>query len=152
MPETQDFWRHKPLTELNQQEWESLCDGCAKCCLQKLEDEDSSEIYYTNIACRYLDLGICSCTEYQQRTTLVPECVIVTPENIEQLHWMPETCSYRLLYEGKSLPPWHPLLTGNQADVHEAGASVQAYAVSELQLTDPDDPEELEQHIIEWLR
>lgn len=151
MSETQDFWLHKPLTELNQQEWESLCDGCAKCCLQKLEDDESRELYYTNIVCRYLDRETCSCTEYQQRTTLVPECVIVTPDNIEQLHWMPETCSYRLLYEGKSLPPWHPLLTGNQASVHEAGASVQAYAVSELQLSNPDDPDELEQHIIEWL-
>ncbi len=145
---TLPFWKAKPLTALNREEWESLCDGCARCCLEKLQDSDTDELFYTNIVCRYLDLESCRCTEYARRTELVPDCFRVTPDNIDELHWMPSTCAYRILAEGGELPDWHPLVSGNAESIHDAGIAVRSFAVSELQLNDPNDPEELEAHII----
>jgi uncharacterized cysteine cluster protein YcgN (CxxCxxCC family) len=140
------FWEIKSLTEMNQQEWESLCDGCARCCLIKLEDEDSGDIHYTNVVCDLLDLESCRCTQYQSRSQLVPECVVVTPEVLDQLHWMPSTCAYRLLWEGKPLPEWHPLVSGNADSVHLAGISVRGRVYRQAEINDDD----LEDHIVDW--
>jgi uncharacterized cysteine cluster protein YcgN (CxxCxxCC family) len=136
------FWEEKSLAEMSREEWESLCDGCARCCLVKLEDEESGELYYTSVVCRYLDIGQCSCGVYAERTRLVPDCLQVTQENVTQLYWMPQSCAYRLLAEGKSLPDWHPLVSGNRQSVHRAGISVRGYAISEQDLDDEDDLED----------
>jgi uncharacterized cysteine cluster protein YcgN (CxxCxxCC family) len=125
------FWKAKPLDALSKAEWESLCDGCAKCCLHKLEDTDTGEIAQTNVACRLLDIGSCRCANYPQRSRYVPDCVILTPKNVGALKWMPKTCAYRLLAEGKDLFPWHPLVSGDPESVHRAGISVRGRAISE---------------------
>lgn len=140
------FWETKKLNQLSQQEWESLCDGCARCCLIKLEDEDSGEIHYTDVVCDLLDQENCRCTKYSERSVHVPECVVVTPEVLDQLHWMPSTCAYRLLWEGKPLPEWHPLITGDRSSVHLAGISVRGrvYRQNEVQ------EEQLEEHVVDW--
>lgn len=131
---------------MSREEWESLCDGCARCCLIKLEDEESHELHYTSVVCRYLDLEQCRCSEYHQRTTLVPDCLQVTCENVDELYWMPQSCAYRLLAQGLSLPPWHPLLSGDPQSVREAGISVCDFAISEEAVQSPD---ELEEYIID---
>lgn len=138
------FWETKPLSELTPDEWESLCDGCGKCCLHKLEDEDTGEIAYTNVACRLLDIGTCRCSAYEQRHRLVPDCVKITPDNIREHAWLPQTCAYRLLAEGKPLAWWHPLVSGNPETVHEAGISVRGRSVSERRAGD------LEDHVVDW--
>ena len=140
------FWEKKPLKEMSQTEWEALCDGCGKCCLNKLEDEDSGEVALTRVACRLLDDSTCRCTHYENRHEFVPDCIVLRPDNLDtHAYWMPQTCAYRLLWEGKPLPDWHPLLTGTPDSVHEAGVSVQFDTVSEF-----DTPfEEWEDHIIE---
>jgi len=140
------FWEFKSLDEMTRQEWESLCDGCARCCLIKLEDEESGDIHYTNVVCDLLDLESCRCTQYQSRSKLVPECVVVTSEVLDQLHWMPSTCAYRLLWEGKPLPEWHPLVSGHSDSVHLAGISVRGRVYRESEI----GSEELEDYIIEW--
>lgn len=117
-------------------QWDQLCDGCAKCCTIKLEDEDTSDVYDTDVVCRYLDLSSCRCQCYQQRSKKVPECVVITPDNLAQLYFMPPSCSYRLLYEGKPLPQWHPLNTGNADSVHTSHQSVRGKVISEDQLKD----------------
>lgn len=127
----QPFWRTTRLEEMSQAEWESLCDGCGKCCLNKLEDIDTGELAYTNVACRLLDLGTCRCTRYPDRSRLVPDCVTLTPENVGALAWMPSTCAYRLLAEGRDLPDWHPLISGDPDSVHRAGISVRGRVISE---------------------
>ena len=144
----QPFWRRKRLAEMTRDEWESLCDGCGKCCLLKLEDEDSGEIEHTDVACHLLDLGTCRCGNYPKRKQIVPDCVILTPKAIEELRWMPTTCAYRLLNEGKDLPAWHPLISGDQASVTRAGISVKGRVVSETEVEDAD----LEDHIVIWSR
>jgi hypothetical protein len=136
------FWEQKSLGEMSREEWESLCDGCARCCLVKLEDEDSGELCYTSVVCRYLDIGQCRCSVYAERTRLVPDCLQVTRENVTQLYWMPQSCAYRLLAEGKPLPEWHPLVCGNRERIRVAGIPVSGYAISEEQLTDEDDLED----------
>lgn len=141
-----NFWEEKPLAQLDRDEWESLCDGCARCCLLKLEDEDTNELYYTSVVCRYLDKDTCRCTEYTDRTRLVPDCLQVTIENVHDLYWMPHSCAYRLLAEGKSLPEWHPLISGNSTSVEEAGISACTFAVSEDEVS---SVEELENYIID---
>lgn len=145
----QPFWRAKGLNEMSPQEWEALCDGCARCCLLKLEDEESGDVAYTDIACRLLDRGACRCTRYGQRRALVPDCVVLTPEDLPRIaRWMPPTCAYRLLWEGKDLYWWHPLVSGDPETVHAAGVSVRGWAVCER-----DVPEEEEQdHVIPWSR
>ena len=140
------FWETKPLTKLSQEEWESLCDGCARCCLIKLEDEDSGDIHHTNVICDLLDLEECRCTKYSERSIHVPECVVVTPQIIDQLHWMPSTCAYRLLWEGNSLPEWHPLITGDAKSVHLAGISVRGRVLKQCEVNDDD----LQDHIVDW--
>ncbi|WP_297529081.1 YcgN family cysteine cluster protein [Thiohalobacter sp.] len=125
------FWKAKSLSELDRDEWESLCDGCGRCCLNKLEDIDSGHILYTNVVCRLFDNDSCRCTRYTERSTLVPDCVTLTPDNLTDIDWLPETCAYRLLNEGRDLPWWHPLVSGTPDTVLEAGISVRDQVISE---------------------
>lgn len=139
------FWE-KPLEHLDAREWEALCDGCGKCCLNKLEDDETGEVALTRVACRLLDDTTCRCAQYEIRRQFVPECIQLKPSTIEQhMYWLPSTCAYRLRYEGRSLPDWHPLLSGRAESVVEAGVSVQGMTVSEFET--PED--EWEDHIIE---
>lgn len=139
------FWQRKTLDEMTREEWESLCDGCARCCIVKFEDEDTKEILYTDVVCRLLDIERCRCTAYGDRSRLVPTCLVLTPDLVRSLKWMPETCAYRLIAEGKPLAWWHPLVSGDPNTVHQAGISVRGKVLSEQGMTD----EELEEHIIE---
>jgi len=132
------FWEEKSLGQLSREEWESLCDGCARCCLIKLEDEDDGTLYTTSLVCQYLDLEGCACSRYSERTVLVPECLQVTPDNADKLHWMPQSCSYRLLAEGRPLPEWHPLVSGTKESVHDAGISVRNFAIHENEVDEED--------------
>jgi len=132
------FWKAKSLAEMDRAEWESLCDGCGRCCLNKLEDEDTGEYLYTRAACKLLDLGTCRCTDYQNRAARVPDCVTLTPQNVASLGWLPGTCAYRLLSEGKPLAWWHPLVSGRPETVAEAGITVAGQAYSEDGLTVDD--------------
>ncbi len=140
-----NFWETKKLSEMTTEEWESVCDGCGKCCLNKLEDEDSGEIFFTSVVCDLIDLETCQCTSYSERTTLVPECLDLKQHDFAEYNWLPVTCAYRLLIDGKELPSWHPLVSGNQETVKEAGVSISSYAMKESEVDD------LEDHIIEWL-
>lgn len=140
----QPFW-HKPLDELTPAEWEALCDGCGKCCLIKLHDDDTGEVHDTDVCCRLLDPQSCRCGNYAHRRTLVEGCMILTPRSLRNnLHWIPATCAYRLRLEGKPLPDWHYLISGDRDTVHRAGQSVQGKVVPEYEV--PED--ELEDHII----
>ncbi len=140
------FWERKPLQKMNPREWEALCDGCGKCCLNKLEDEDTGEVALTCVACRLLDDESCRCTQYDIRHQFVPECIVMRPDNIDShAYWLPQTCAYRLLWEGKPLYDWHPLLSGTPDSVHAAGISVQGRTVSEFETP----LEEWEDYIIE---
>ncbi len=142
-----NFWQHKRLEQMTRQEWEAVCDGCAKCCLQKLEDEDTGEIFYTDVVCRYLNDHSCSCTDYTNRTQLVPTCINLTPDNVYDIDWLPATCAYRLLAEGKPLYDWHPLVSGDSESIHDASMSVRFKVISE----DRVQPDELEERIIRWI-
>lgn len=133
------YWKTKPLEAMSREEWEALCDGCARCCLLKLEDSDTREIAYTDIACRLLDHGSCRCTNYRRRTRLVPDCVDLTPEKVRRLGWLPSTCAYRLVAEGRDLAWWHPLVSGDPETVHQAGISVRGRVVAEHRGIDPED-------------
>ena len=143
---SQPFWQTKPLAAMSREEWESLCDGCAKCCLHKLEDEDTGEVYYTNVVCRYMDEENCRCTEYKDRNTLEPNCVMLQPEDVSEFHWLPSTCAYRLVAEGKPLAWWHPLVSGSADSVHEAGISVRGRVLPEASV----HPDGYEEHIVHW--
>ena len=143
----QPFWKRKTMEEMTREEWESLCDGCARCCLYKLQDEDTEEIYYTNVVCKLLDTHRCRCTAYNERQTLMPTCLVLTPKLVRELNWMPKTCAYRLIAEGKDLPWWHPLVSGDPNTVHEAGVSVRWRTQSENDV----DMENLEDYIVEEL-
>lgn len=141
------FWRAKTLSEMTSQEWESLCDGCAKCCLVKLQDAECGCVDYTDVACRFLDTGSCRCTRYADRHRLVPDCVRLSPERIEEIvRWMPSTCAYRLVAEGKDLPDWHPLVSGDPESVHRAGISVHGRVTRDSGMSD----EELAERIVAW--
>ena len=137
------FWEVKTLEQMSREEWESLCDGCGKCCIHKLEDEDTGELHATNVACRLLDRRSGRCTDYKHRKLYVPECVRLTPAKLKQLDWLPSTCAYRLLADGDDLPEWHPLITGDPESVHRAGQSVRGWTVSE------DEAGDLEHHLVE---
>ena len=140
-----NFWKIKKLSEMTTEEWESLCDNCGKCCLHKLEDEDTGDIYFTSVVCNLIDLNTCRCTRYTKRSELVPECLDLKQHDFAEYNWLPATCAYRLLSDGEDLPSWHPLLSGNSDSVHDAGVSIRSYAMKESEVDD------LEDHIIEWL-
>lgn len=140
------FWQQKKLHEMNAQEWESLCDGCAICCVQKIEDEDTGEIFFTNVVCHLLDSHSGRCGDYDHRCQKVPTCIQVTADNAGDLNWMPHTCAYRLLAEGKELPQWHHLVSGNRETVHEAGISVRGRVISEENVHADD----VANFVVEW--
>ncbi|MDZ7840158.1 MAG: YcgN family cysteine cluster protein [Gammaproteobacteria bacterium] len=140
------FWKSKSMWELSDAEWESLCDGCGRCCLIKFQDEDTGRIAYTDVACRLLDVQACRCRNYPQRTRLVSECLDLRREDEEAFMALPSTCAYRLLYEGKDLPAWHPLMTGDPESVHAAGISVRGRVTSE-EYVHPDDIDERD---VDW--
>jgi uncharacterized protein len=138
MNPTNPFWRNTTLDRLTPDQWEALCDGCGRCCLQKLRNPTTGKIHYTWVACHLLDTRTCRCTAYLLRHTLVPDCLQLTPDTILELRWLPRTCAYRLVAEKKALPQWHPLVSGDPRSVHTAGISVRRRAISE-QYVHPDD-------------
>ncbi len=139
------FWRRKPLEAMTEAEWEALCDGCGRCCLLKLEDVEDGAIAYTRIACRLFDEAACRCTSYALREILVPGCVRLTPESLrDSARWMPESCAYRLLAEGRPLPDWHPLVSGDPESVHRAGVSVRGRTVPEYEVHEEDYEDHVE--------
>ncbi|MEQ1943235.1 YcgN family cysteine cluster protein [Mesorhizobium sp. VNQ89] len=134
------FWKEKSLEEMSPAEWESLCDGCGKCCLSKLEDEDTGEIYFTSIGCRLFDAESCRCKDYENRLATVSDCVRLTPENVRTITWLPSTCAYRLVAEGRHLFPWHHLVSGDRKAVHRAGVSVRGrVTASEEDIAEVED-------------
>ena len=140
------FWERVPLQKMTQAEWEALCDGCGKCCLNKLEDADTGEVVFTRVACKLLDDETCRCAHYEVRKKIVPECVVLTPGNIAEIaYWMPLSCAYRRLFEGRPLADWHPLVSGRTDSVHEAGISVKGWTLPEIEVP----VEEWEDHVIE---
>ena len=142
------FWETKSLAEMTPSEWEALCDGCGRCCLHKLEDEDTGRVYYTDVACRLLDLGCGQCRHYANRLEHVPDCVVLTKDNLRELDWMPSTCAYRRLAEGRGLADWHPLISGSPDSVRRAGISVLDRVVSESAV----DAEDIQERVIRWIR
>ncbi len=147
MTTSEPFWRAKSLRDMTHSEWESLCDGCGKCCLVKLEDEEDGSIRNTDVACFLLDSGTCRCRDYPRRKEHVPECIRITPETIHSLlAWLPGTCAYRLVHEGRDLFDWHPLVSGDPESVHRAGMSLRHRVVSERDVPDEDLPD----HVVDW--
>jgi uncharacterized cysteine cluster protein YcgN (CxxCxxCC family) len=141
------FWKTKTLEAMSPQEWESLCDGCGKCCVSKLEDEDTGEIYFTSVACRLFNAETCRCCDYANRHALVSDCIGLTPQNVRTISWLPKTCGYRLVAEGRDLFPWHPLISGDPESVHKAGISMRGrVTASESEL---DEPEDYFEHMLE---
>lgn len=141
------FWQVKKLHEMSEVEWESICDGCGKCCLQKLECEDTGEVFYTDVACKLLDLETCNCMEYSNRASLVPECLKLDKNNIDQWSFLPGSCSYRLLSESKPLPNWHPLIKGDRSEMLTLGCSVSGRVLPETAVCEDD----LESHLVTWV-
>ena len=146
MDDGEPFWRTKSLGEMTAGEWESLCDGCARCCLNKLEEWDTGEIFWTDIACALLDSERCRCTSYAERHALMPNCVALTPATVPEFDWLPPTCAYRLVSEGRDLYWWHPLVSGDPETVHQAGISVRGRVISETGLSEAD----YEDRIVDW--
>src|SRR4051812_36825444 len=147
MAEGAPFWKTKSLAEMTDSEWESLCDGCGRCCLVKLEDEDDGAIHYTDIGCRLLDGQACRCRDYENRSARVDDCVRLTPQNVRAITWLPPTCGYKLVAEGRDLYWWHPLLSGDSETVHAAGVSVR----DRVRFSEEEIPDsELEDHIVKW--
>ena len=144
MPAPAPFWKTKTLDEMTVAEWESLCDGCGRCCLHKLRDEDTDAILYTNVACRLLDTDSCACSDYPKRRRRVPDCVQLTPAALREIDWLPPSCGYRRVAEGRGLAWWHPLVSGHRGSVHEAGISVRGRSISERKAGP------LEHHVVDW--
>jgi hypothetical protein len=144
MSTTEPFWRSKPLGAMSRAEWESLCDGCGRCCLHKLREEDGGTLLWTEVACRLLDTASCRCTDYANRRACVPDCVKLTPRKVATIDWLPPSCAYRLLAEGRDLAWWHPLVSGDPETVHKAGISVRGRAVAEREAG------ALESHVVAW--
>jgi len=141
------FWKEKKLSEMNREEWESLCDHCGKCCLTKLEDEDEADsVYYTNIICNLFDAKVGGCTDYWNRETLVPTCLRLTQDNLDQIEWLPPSCAYRRITEGRGLAKWHPLVSGDKNTIHETGNSVLGKVFFEKDVNEDD----IEEHIVTW--
>lgn len=137
---TEPFWKTKTLEAMTLQEWESLCDGCGKCCLAKLEDEDTAEIYWTSVACRLFEAGTCQCGDYAHRKLKVPDCVELTPSKVREIDWLPDTCAYKLVAAGEDLAWWHHLVSGSRETVHEAGISMKGRVTAlESEMTDDED-------------
>lgn len=143
-PEGPPFWRTTPLSAMTRPQWESLCDGCGRCCLHKLEDADTGQVHYTNVACRLLNLHTCGCKNYKSRWEQVPDCVELSPVVLPTLTWLPSTCAYRLLSEGKPLAWWHPLVSGDPETVHRAGISVRGRVIAESRA------DLLDYHVVTW--
>lgn len=141
------FWERKSLSEMTAAEWESLCDGCARCCMVKLEDEDSGAVHYTSLVCGLLDIGSCRCTRYPERHELVPDCIEFDADLAATLRWLPHTCAYRRLAEGRGLATWHPLVSGRAESVHEAGISVRGRVRHAREVAE----DEQEEHVIRWV-
>ncbi len=141
------FWKTKSLEQMTNSEWESLCDGCGRCCLSKLEDADTGEIHFTHVGCRLLDAAACRCSDYENRSEKVDDCVRLTPENLREIDWLPPTCAYRLVADGRDLYWWHPLVSGDPNTVHAAGVSVRG-RVRASEVDVPDNM--LEDHIVKW--
>ena len=146
MTDTANFWE-KPLELLDRAEWEALCDGCGRCCLKKLINSRNEEVHYTRVVCRYLDQEKCRCKSYSRRQILVPDCLVLDLQNLPTLHWIPDTCAYRLRYEGKPLPDWHPLITGNRDAMKRQQITVTNKVISEEFVHEKG----LEEHIIRWV-
>ena len=144
MKTQEKFWETKKLSDMTDDEWEALCDGCGKCCLEKFVFEDDGVLAFTNIACRLLDRKTCRCRHYAYRRRYVPECKPIRPEKLNEYYWLPKTCAYRLLYEGKPLPEWHPLISGSPTSVHEAGMSAAGRCVA------PKPAEDFRKYIVDW--
>ncbi|MCB1678505.1 MAG: YcgN family cysteine cluster protein [Halioglobus sp.] len=142
-----DRWWEQPLQQLTAAQWEALCDGCGKCCLHKLQDAYSGKIFYTAVRCRLLDVQTGRCSDYVNRTRRVPDCVVLRPNNLEVLHWLPPSCAYRLRWQDRPLPDWHPLLSGDRACVHRAQSSLGGRTVSEAHV----HPDSYEQYIVHWV-
>ena len=142
------FWEKKSLAQMTTAEWESLCDGCGRCCLHKLEDIETGELAFTDVRCRLLDGQSCRCTDYEHRARRVPDCLALTAGSVHTVYWLPETCAYRRLAEGRGLAAWHPLVSGDPASVHRAGISVRGRSCSELDVADED----LEEHVVTWVQ
>jgi len=140
------FWEHKTLSRMSDKEWESLCDGCGKCCLNKIIDDETEELHYTNVSCHLLHTKSCKCRKYDQRFKLVKDCVKVSLDDIQQFHWLPKSCAYRRLAEGKPIPEWHPLITGSHSAMHKGGFSVRGKIISESSI----DLDNLEDYIAIW--
>ncbi|NLI26151.1 MAG: YcgN family cysteine cluster protein [Acetobacter sp.] len=138
------FWERKTLKEMDRDEWESLCDQCGRCCLHKLRDDEDGTVWYTSVACRLLDTDTCRCTDYKRRQKKIPDCITLTPALLEEIDWLPPTCAYRCLSEKRPLPSWHPLKTGRQETVAEAGISAAGRCISERKADD------LEDYIVSW--
>lgn len=140
------FWEEKSLDEMTEQEWEALCDGCGRCCLIKLEDEDSGEIFNSDVRCKLLDTNSCQCVDYTNRKAKVPDCIKLTPKNVSSISWIPPSCAYRRLAEGRGLAWWHPLISHDMDTVVQAGISVQGRTVAEGDVA----PGEWENHAVDW--
>ncbi|MBR9727097.1 YcgN family cysteine cluster protein [Shewanella intestini] len=138
------FWKDTPLIDMTQEQWEQLCDGCGKCCLNKIIDDETEQLYYTNVACHLLNHQSCRCEKYPQRFEFVPQCTAITVDNIASLTWLPDSCSYKRLYEGRGLASWHPLITGSKDAMHKAGMSVRKKVKNEKKV------KWLEDHIVLW--
>ena len=143
---TKPFWQTVPLAKMTPEQWESLCDGCGKCCLHKFEDDDTGEIHYTNVACLLLDVDTCRCRDYENRSERVHDCVVLSPATVADPYWLPSTCAYRLVVERKPLPVWHPLISGTSLSVVRFGHSVCGRIISE---TDADDPLH---YLVDWIK